>query len=393
MANVWTQTLEIPVTDAFDVCVVGGGVAGAAAALAAAREGVRTCLSEKEYALGGLATLGLVVIYLPLCDGCGRQVIGGISEEFLKLSVRDAPGDLNECWKTPDGDMQARSQHRYRTRFEAAPFMIALEEALLSAGVTLLYDSRFCGVVREDGCIRGVIIENKSGRLGIACRMAVDATGDADVCYAAGEDTVSNPTNVATGWYFSSGMDGVCLRIVSDPIHRGIPKVHRYYAGDRHQDVTQHAIDGRRMIMRDVTSRRAAGDKELFPFMIPAYDGMRMTRRLKGAYELDETEAFTDFPDAIGLTGDWRKAGPVFAVPWRCLAGVRNGNLAAAGRCISVTYDMWDITRVIPTAAMTGQAAGLAAALAVRKGIALPELDAASLRDALKQNGAIIDKP
>ena len=87
MPSVWKESLETPVVDAYDVCVVGGGVAGAAAALAAARRGVRTCLIEKEYALGGLATLGLVVIYLPLCDGRGRQVIGGISEEFLKLSL------------------------------------------------------------------------------------------------------------------------------------------------------------------------------------------------------------------------------------------------------------------------------------------------------------------
>ncbi len=66
-----------PVIDEYDVVVVGGGVAGCAAAIAAARNGARVALIEKENVLGGLATLGLVVIYLPLCDGKGRQVIGG----------------------------------------------------------------------------------------------------------------------------------------------------------------------------------------------------------------------------------------------------------------------------------------------------------------------------
>ncbi|MBR0464762.1 MAG: FAD-dependent oxidoreductase [Clostridia bacterium] len=391
MPSVWKESLETPVVDAYDVCVVGGGVAGAAAALAAARRGVRTCLIEKEYALGGLATLGLVVIYLPLCDGRGRQVIGGISEEFLKLSLKYGPGDLPACWREPGGDPAQRRASRYQTRFEAAPFMIALEEALIQTGVTLFYDSRFCGAVRTGEHIDGVIIENKSGRLGIAARAVVDATGDADVCFAASEDTVSDPTNVCTGWYFSQGRDGVRLHGVSDPIRGDIPKGHRFYAGDRHDDVTQHAIDGRRMIMDDVMRRRREEDGGLFPLIIPSYDGMRMTRRLRGRYELDESEAFVNFPDGIGLTGDWRKSGPVFCVPWRCLCGVKNDNLAAAGRCISVTRDMWDITRVIPTATMTGHAAGLGAALSVIQGVALRDLDTDTLRAALKRDGAIIE--
>ena len=118
-----------------------------------------------------------------------------------------------------------------------------------------------------------------------------------------------------------------------------------------------------------------------------------MTRRLAGAYTLDEKEAFADFPDSIGLTGDWRKAGPVFAVPWRTISGTQNANIAAAGRCISVTTDMWDITRVIPTAAMTGQAAGTGAAMCAKSGIAMSELPVGKLQDTLRANGMIIEKP
>ena len=256
MSTIWTENNIIPIIDEYDVCVVGGGVAGVAAALSAAREGARTCLIEKEYALGGLATLGLIVYYLPLCDGKGRQVIGGVSEELLKASIKYAAGDLPECWADKNGDPEARKSSRYRTKFEAAPFIIAMEEMLTGCGVHLIYDSRFCGVHRENGHIDGVIIENKSGRLGVAARMVVDATGDADVCHAAGEKTVSWAGNVCTGWYFANGSEGLRLRGCSDSIHGKIPEGHRYYAGDRFEDVTQHAIDGRRMIMADVMKLR-----------------------------------------------------------------------------------------------------------------------------------------
>jgi len=394
-AAAWTENRTIPVEAEYDVCVVGGGVAGVAAALSAAREGAKICLIEKEYALGGLATLGLIVIYLPLCDGRGRQVISGVSEELLKAALKYGPGNLPDCWK--EGfDPAERVSKRYQTHYEAAPLMIAMEEMLMDAGVTIMYDTRFAGVHRENGKIEGVIVENKSGRIGIAARAFVDASGDADVCFAAGEKTVSLNTNRRTGWYFSNGREGVKLRGLSDPLYPldAPPKEgSRYYAGDKHEDVTQHAIDGRLMIMEHVRKLRAEGDPDAYPLIIPSYDGMRMTRRLSGAYTLDEKEVFTDFPDSIGLTGDWRKAGPVFAVPWRTIAGTQNANIAAAGRCISVTTEMWDITRVIPTAAMTGQAAGTGAAMCAKTGIAMGELPIAKLRDTLRANGMIIEKP
>jgi hypothetical protein len=115
-----------------------------------------------------------------------------------------------------------------------------------------------------------------------------------------------------------------------------------------------------------------------------------MTRRLSGRFELDARHDQRAFPDAVGMTGDWRRAGPVYQIPLRCLAGVKTDNLLAAGRCISVTDEAWDFTRAIPACAATGEAAGVAAALAARRRGRLAGLKIAALQAALRRNGVFL---
>jgi hypothetical protein len=117
-----------------------------------------------------------------------------------------------------------------------------------------------------------------------------------------------------------------------------------------------------------------------------------MTRRISGEYTLDASESFTRFDDSIGLTGDWRKPGPVYEIPYRTLFGGDVKNLISAGRCISVTDTMWDISRVIPPCAVTGQAAGTAAALAVqaRQDADFSILDTGTLQKRLEDDGVLI---
>ena len=106
-----------------------------------------------------------------------------------------------------------------------------------------------------------------------------------------------------------------------------------------------------------------------------------MTRRLVGMTEV--TEQTGSVPDSIGLIGNWKRPGPVYELPFSCLYGKRIRNLITAGRCISADAQMWDNTRVIPACAVTGEAAGLAAAM----GQDFAALSVESLRSILQQRG------
>ena len=120
----------------YDVAVCGGGFAGISAALAAAREGKKVILFEKQYMLGGLGTAGLVTIYLPLCDGFGRQVSFGIAEELLKLSITYGAEDrYPENWLDGAGT-KTEQDKRYEVQYNAQVFAILAEKLLLESGRT-----------------------------------------------------------------------------------------------------------------------------------------------------------------------------------------------------------------------------------------------------------------
>ncbi len=106
---------RVPIAGSYDVVVVGGGIAGTAAAIAAGRLGCSTLLIEKSVMLGGLATLGCIAIYLPLCDGRGRKLMGGLAEELLRLSIKYGYSSLPPAWA--EGPAQVRVQERYCTIF------------------------------------------------------------------------------------------------------------------------------------------------------------------------------------------------------------------------------------------------------------------------------------
>ena len=166
----------------YDILVAGAGVAGIAAALEAARAGMRAALVEKTILLGGLATSGLIDVYLPLCDGHGTQVTFGIAEELLHASIRYGPGDVPSGWT----DGAATKAGRYFARFSPAAFALALDEMVVEAGIELWLDTLVCTPAMDGDRVVGLEVETKGGRGLLRAHCVIDTTGDADVAFRAG---------------------------------------------------------------------------------------------------------------------------------------------------------------------------------------------------------------
>ena len=381
----------IEVYKKYDVSVVGGGIAGIAAAIAAVRNGARVCLIEKNCACGGLATLGNVNVYLPLCDGRGNQVISGLAEEFIKLSISDGYGRIPDCWLN-DRDIESRKKFRLKVEFNPWTFALELEKLLVKEGIEILYDTRFCTTVKKHGAITHLILENKSGRFAIQTESIVDASGDADVCFAAGEDVVGSRKNVACGWFFYFDGKQVKKRIFShryDPYNRKTYG-NRGFSVDEKNGTTMQILSSRKNI-KQLIEKMKIENPVLYPVSLPSISTFRMTRRLKGQTELKETDEGKKFSDAVGMCGDWRKPGPIYYIPFSSLYAVKTTNLITAGRCISAK-SAWDIVRAIPVCCLTGEIAGTASAfLQKNKEKKFSSLNLKKLRQVLINQGVIID--
>ena len=396
-ATVMEGARRTPILDAADVVVAGGGIAGCAAALAAARNGAAVLLIEKQTMLGGLATAGLITYYLPLCDGEGTQMSYGIAEEFLHLSVRHHPEKgIPACWQAADLRAE-RTKYRYETRFSPGYMALLLEETLREAGVRILYDTRLCGVHMEEKRITHLLIENESGRSAIATKAVVDATGSAAVLQQAGAPVRDHGQgNILASWYYylKDGRQvlrelGTAPSIMEEPFDTDAQfdgagssgKSRLWYAGTDSVSVSDFIAATHERILADLR----AGDREVT--ILPTMPQLRMTRCLVGDYELKESENDVHFEDAIGMCGDWRKRGMRYEIPYRCLTTSAISNVWAAGRCISADDGMWDISRVIPPCAVTGEAAGTAAALTAKKGPAGRAIPYEALAAALRAQG------
>lgn len=398
MDHITEPARSTPLAGRYDVIVAGGGVAGVAAALAAARSGARTALLEREYLLGGLGTLGLIAIYLPVCDGRGHLVTTGIAEELLRLSIRQGSEGRRPAAWLDGGDDAARQKQRFEVQYNPWLFAIDCEEALRQAGVRLVYGCTVCGAVREGDAVTALLTETRDGRQAWAARAFVDAGGSADLFAAAGCPTALHAGgNSLASWYYLADKTGVRLRQLGfldvpendTELDRDVQKGDLHGAGGYHgmtaEDLTRMTMDAHAALKADfLAGGPLAPDHR--PVAIAAIPQLRMTRRLAGAATPDEIP-FAPCEDSIGLAADWRRRGPVFELPYGSLYSPGCQNLFAAGRCISVTDALWDVTRVIPSCALTGQAAGTAAALTARAG---RRAAAAELQDALRAAGVLL---
>lgn len=378
----------------YDVAVCGGGFAGISAALAAAREGKSVILFEKEYMLGGLGTAGLITIYLPLCDGCGRQVSFGIAEELLKLSITYGAEDkYPDNWLDGIGTRTEKDK-RYEVQYNAQTFAILAEQLLLTHKVDILYGSYVIDVETEHDRVKTLIVQNKSGRISCPVRCVVDATGDCDIAHFAGVPTSTyEQGNILAAWYYSSDRDGYGLQMV------GVAEAPRAeQTGNEEKPLIQRrfsGLDGKELSEMVCLSHKQSLDHWLrlrekradtVISTIATIPQIRMTRKIVGEYELSHRELHTFFADSIGMVSNWKKRGPVYEVPFRTLYNRNMKNLITAGRCTSVNETLWDVMRVIPCCAVTGQAAGIAAAITDD----FSALDVTVLQQKLREKGVVI---
>jgi hypothetical protein len=405
----YDEVRRVEYTGHYDVIVVGGGVAGIGAAIAAAREGMSVLIMEKTICLGGQATLGHVVKYEPMDDGYGRQVIGGISEELLKKSILYGYDNLPVEWKhklniiddKPTGSGHfSNPDRRLATFFNIPAFVLALDEMMDQEGIDVLFDTLFCAPIMEGAACTGLIVETKSGRHAYGAKMVVDASGDADVLSRCGANCVDQD-NFVTYMCYDIDFDRMKDAIEHEDMFRAIPiwrmlgydpLTHEGQSPTKYYGTTLEGVNG---FVK--ASRRAAlaflktnQRRDYTMLSVPAITAFRTTRRIKGLYELKAEDVHKRFDDSIGCAGDWRKAGPVYEIPYRTLIDAKLPNVVAVGRIIASGGDAWEITRVIPPAVMTGQAGGTAAAMAIKDKKTLQQVDVGALQKKLEKTGVVI---
>ena len=389
------ETLETAVKNEYDVAVCGGGFAGISAALAAARQGSKVVLFEKQYMLGGLGTAGLVTIYLPICDGYGHQVSFGIAEELLRLSILHGAEDrYPDNWLDNIGT-RTETDKRFEVQYNPQLFAVLAEKLLKDAGVEILYGTYAVDVKLQNDKISHIITENKSGRLAYKVQSVVDATGDCDIAKFSNAPTDTfKQGNILAAWYYSFGKEGYKLNMLGFcdiPDEKKTKEneveqlVNRRFSGLDGEELSKQMYLSHQSTYNDFLKKRC-DDSEVMPVTIATIPQIRMTRKLVGQYTLSDKEAHTYFEDSIGMVSDWKKRGPIYEVPFRTLYNSTIKNLICAGRCISVNETMWDIMRVIPCCAVTGQAAGTAAAMTDD----FSELNVKELQEVLKMNGVVL---
>ncbi len=381
----------------YDIAVCGGGFGGISASLAAAREGKKVVLFEKEYMLGGLGTAGLITIYLPLCDGCGHQVSFGIAEELLRLSVKYGAEDSYPAnWLDGVGS-RTEKDPRFLVQYNAQLFAILAEKQLIEAGVDIMYGSYVVDTEVENGRISCLHVINKSGMSKYYISGVVDATGDCDIAHFAGAptDTFEQGNLLAAWYYLANGQNGYKLKQqgasdVPDEEKKQSGKetkklVNRRFTGLDGKELSEMVCISHEKIFENWLTKHAE-DESVCIATIPTIPQIRMTRKLVGEYVLAHTEMHTYFEDSIGMVSDWKKRGPVYEVPFRTLYCNKIKNLAVAGRCTSVNETLWNVMRVIPCCAVTGQAAGTALAMSCD----LTTLDVKKLQKKLQENNVVL---
>ena len=435
----------------FDVVVVGGGPAGLAASVSAARHGARVLLVERYGFLGGMGTAGGVTNFAGLYgrkNGEMQQVVHGVVDELLERMA--ALGGLND----PQDGMQGRIRVQ---SYDISSLKCAADQMLVASGVKILFHAWAAAVVMQGPEIQALVVETKSGRLAIRATRFIDCSGDADVAHFAGV-----PYELGDGR--GSGLYPTTMfRVGHVDAARALPAVGDFKAINTWMAQVQHDNPGKYPFPRegailrpqknpsewranvtqianaqgkamDATDAQQLSEGELegrrqissyFRFLrdeipgfadasivdIAAQIGVRETRRIQGEYVLtgDDILASRRFDDAIGINAwpmelhaegriDWHfphnwdsASGRVYNdLPWRMLVPHQVNNLLVAGRCASMTHEGQSAARVSGACFVMGQAAGTAAAK-LSESQTTADVDVRELQKFLLQDGVFLD--
>lgn len=425
---------RVPVVARAEVLVLGGGPAGVAAALAAARLGRATVLVERYGFLGGMGTIAQVTsfcgLYAQTTEDRVRVVAGVVDDVLARLAAADA--------LAPPHPILGRT---WGQAYDTAVYKGVLDDLVIEAGVTPMLHTFAVGCAKEGDRVTALLVETKSGRRAIVAREFIDASGDADLAQWAGVPTEKGDDDGALAYptlMFRVGrVDGARARAEGKPRLASLmaeatasgeftfPRRSAWINPQPHDDewranVTQLARGGRAIDgsdAGDLTFGEIEGRRQVrsfFAFLrqrVPGFErsylldvapqiGVRETRRARGRYQLVKEDVLRcrDFDDAIGLSAwpiehhvrgdtvwtflDGRGYG---TLPLRMLVADGCPNLLVAGRCASASHDAQASIRVSGPCFVMGQAAGTLAALRCRDPA---NADAAGVREALLRAGA-----
>jgi ribulose 1,5-bisphosphate synthetase/thiazole synthase len=420
MEHIAEAARETPVYGEFDVVVCGGGVAGAAAAICAARSGANVLLLERYGYLGGLATGGLVITVPPLDNGINVEIRRKLEDA---LTYRLCPNS---------GDDDPAVDGLIAVDPEVLKYEIV--RLLQVAGVHLLLHSYVVQSLTEDGRITGVIVENKGGRAAILAKVVIDATGDGDAAASAGAvyemeadplpiTLMSNLTGVDSARAIAQLGSWAQLRAVVEAARDrgdlafdlevrsrgyapGVFAADLCYPGEVNlwsgslfgvnaldpDQLTMAEIVTREHTVRlvDFLKRNVAGFEQVRIEYTASQIGVRETRRVVGGYTPTLHEVLkARFPDTVAKPYATRE----MRIPYRSLVPQGVDNLLIAGRCMSAEQQAMVQLRLIPVCVATGQAAGTAAALAVRENVTPRDLDVGMLQRHLEGQGVDLGLP